>query len=289
MSFGAEFKNMRNQGGAPKMTEDAVKSAEADIAAKVSAVVPTEDPDAAILAQPFVDGQEYSPAPVEEPPVIPAPRQEKKMAIKIGGKTFDNEQDALNYANDLELSRIQEEAYQQGQKSTTPAPEKPVEIKKIKKIADKLFEDPEAAMQELEDYILEMADKRVENRESKKSEETLRAEQIKKDTDEFYKNNADLADWQDEVNVVVQRNWAALSKLPKEQIMVEAAKLSRDYVASVKEKALPRQSLPSKTAVTSQGTQRTTTATSQPATEKKVSFASQVRSTNRRTVLQDEA
>ncbi len=290
MSFGAEFRNMRNQGGSPKVTPEVDKEAEVKALEKDSQLQAVEDPDAETFSQPFQHGDALVDTPeAEAPPVIPPPKPDsKKIAIKIGGKTFDNEQDALNYANELEYTRIQEEAYKQGQESAKPKENKPVEPKKIKKIADKLFENPDEAMEDLEALVDEKVNQIIEARENKKTTAQLAADKMKEDTDNFYKNNADLADWQDEVNLVVNKNWASLSKLPKDQVIVETAKLAREYVASVKERALPRQALPSKAAITPNGGQ-STTATQKPATEKKVSFASQVRSTNKRTVLQDEA
>ncbi len=290
MSFGAEFRNMRAAGGAPKLTPEVAKEA-ADVAAqKASAEPAVVDPDAQTFGQPFVDQQVIGEEIEAAPPVIPPPKPEaKNIPVKINGKTFDTVEEATEYFSNLERELEKKEAFEKGKESALPKEVKPAEVKKIKKIADKLFEDPEAAMEELEAHFNEMAEKRLEEREQKKTQAQLKSEQIKKDTEDFYKNNADLSDWQDEVNWVVTRNWDSLVKLPKEQIMTEAAKLAREYVASTKERLLPKQNLPSRIAQTSSQGGKSATATTPQTTEKKISFSEQVRSTNRRTTAEHEA
>ncbi len=91
------------------------------------------------------------------------------------------------------------------------------------------------------------------------------------------------------MNLVTQRNWEILKDLPAEKGMQEIAKLTRQYVNSVKEKALPKQVLSSKPAFTSGSGQQSATATKKPTTEKKISFIDQVRSTNKRTAIQSES
>ncbi len=291
MSFGKEFRNMRAVGGAPKITEEVVKEAEAD-ASKAPEAPAQVDPDVEmfsqhIKAEPIETPAQAAPA-AEIPPVIPPPKEVKK--VKIKDKEFDSVEEAMAFAEAELIEAEKKEAYARGvTDSTKPKEEvKPAEKKKILKIAEKLFENPEEAFEELEAHFAEMADKRHEARDSQKSAEQVRQEKIKQETDNFYKNNADLADWQDEVNLVVQKNWNTLSKLAPEKIASETARMARDYVASVKVKALPKQELPSKTAQSASASNPTTTTAAQT-TDKKVSFASQVRSTNKRTVMQDEA
>jgi hypothetical protein len=294
MSFGAEFRNMKNAGGAPKIMETASREAES-----VANQTPQEpqgetNPDQSIDGGHLEDGAilELSGEPdISTPPIIPPPKPEvKKVAVKINGKTFESIEEATEYAAQIERELERKEAFEKGQESAKPKETvTPVaEVKKIKKIADMLFENPDGAMEKLEELINEMADKKYRENDTQKTEAQLKAEQIKTDTDNFYKMNSDLADWQDEVNVVVNRNWATLQNLPKEQIITETARLAREYVASVKEKALPRQSLPSKTAQTAGSGVRTTTATTTPATERKVSFAEQVRKAGKRSAVQPE-
>lgn len=287
MSFGAEFRNMRQAGGAPKLTPEVIKEAAEVAATKASAEPEVVDPDAHTFGQPFVDQQTIGEETDDTPPVIPPPKAEaKKIPVKINGKTFETIEDATEYASNLERELEKKEAFEKGKESALPKEIKPAEVKKLKKIADKLFEDPEAAMEELEAHFNEMAEKRLEERENQKTAAQLKSEQMKKDTEDFYKNNADLSDWQDEVNWIVTRNWDTLVKLPKDQIMSETARLAREYVSSTKERALPKQTLSSRVAQTSSQGGKSTTATPTNATEKKLSFSEQVRSTNRRTTAE---
>ncbi len=287
MSFGSEFRQMRSGGGSPKITEEVSKEAEAAIAKKLAEAPPEVDPDAAIYSQPHVDGQALEAAPeTQEELVIPPPKPDvKKTPVKIGNKTFDTVEEAMAFAENEFNEAEKSKAYVKGKEDALKPAEvvKPAEKKKILKIAEKLFENPDEAFEELEAHFAEMADKRAEARDNQKSEVQLKADQIKKDVDNFYKENSDLADWQDEVNLVCTKNNAYLMGLPKDKIASEAARLSREYVESVKERALPRQTLPSKAVVTPSGGAKSTTATNIPATQKSISFAQQVRSTNRRT------
>lgn len=291
MSFGAEFKNMRAAGGAPKITESVAKEAEIAAAEKASAPPPESQPEEAVYAQPFIDGQtlgETAPHADGLPPIIPAPKPEAKKTIRMNGKTFDSTEEALEYAAQIERDLEKKEAYAKGLEDSKPKAATAAEVKKIKKIADKLFEDPDAAMEELENHILEMADKRIADRESVKSQEQQQIETRKQTWDNFYKTNSDLADWQDEVNLVTQKEWDRLQHLPAQEGLEEIANLARNYVASVKERALPKSTLASRPAQTSSPGGKAATTTTQPATEKKVSFSQQVRSTNKRTAMQGE-
>lgn len=293
MSFGAEFRKMREMGGSPKITVEADKEAQEAAASKDVAASPQDDHDQVIVDQSIKHGDSIGGEPEPENElVIPPPKDEpKKVPIKIKGKTFETVEEAMAFAEAEFNEAEKKEAYAKGLTDSlkTPEQKKPAEKKKILKIAEKLFEDPDAAFEELDTYINEAIEQRAEAREVKKTEAQLKAEAQAKAVDEFYKTNADLVDWQDEVNMVVDRNAAYFKTLPVDKLASEAARLSREYVTSVKEKALPRTTLNSKPAITPNGGNKSNTATNKPATENKVSFAQQVRSTNKRTVMQDEA
>ena len=293
MGFRAEFNKMRSQGGSPKLTQEIEKEVMEVAKAKDAELTDVGDPDTAELPNPFVDGAAIDNPTVQVesplPDKIPAPVETKKVPIKINGKTFDSVEDAMEYAAQVERDLEKQEAFNKGlQANKAPEAPKPAEIKKIKKIADKFFEDPEAAMEELEAHMEERAQKLFESREAAKDAAKTQAENIKNTWDNFYKTNADLAEWQNEVDIVFQRERGRLENVKADVALAEIADLTRKYVASVKERALPKTTLPPRTVVSPQGGGKAATATTTPATEKKVSFASQVRSTNKRTVLQDE-
>lgn len=296
--FKEEFRRMREMGGSPKVTPEADASAMAAAKAKTDEALTNtpdkDDPDAQIMKQQFVHGQALEETIEEEaiksePPVIPPPKEEKKTKVKMNGKEFESVEEAMDYAAKLEIELEKQEAFRKGQESTkTPAEAKPAEKKKILKIAEKIFENPEAAFEELEAHFEERFTKGMEDRDNKKTQAQVQAETVKKTWDNFYKENADLAEWPDEVNIVLNREWEIVGKMKPDEGLKTVAEKARAYIASIKEKALPKQILPSKTVVSPQGGNKTTT-TSKPATEKKLTFADQVRSTNRRTAAQPES
>lgn len=295
--FGAEFRKMRDGGGAPKLNETAVKESEAEAAQKDAEVKNVEsDADAEVFAQPFKHGQSAleAEAEVEEqkepelkvPPKVPPPKEQKK--IKIGGKEFDSIEEAERFAADQLAEAEKLNAYNKGKEDATKKPEPTKqEVKKAKLLADKIFEDPEAAMEEILKLAEEIAERKAEERDNKKTAAQQEAERIQQETDNFYKNHADLVDYQAEVDMVVWKNYAQLSQLPKDKIASETARLAREYVASMKDRLLPKQALPSKAAQTgsSNGGGPTTT-TEKKTTDKSVSFSQQVLSTNRRNAAQ---
>ncbi len=291
MSFSEEFKKMRSI-GAPKVTPEIDKEAQEAAAAKDASAPPQEDPDAALIGESLKHGDGMG--EVEDAPaaiVIPPPKEEvKKVKVKIGGKEFDTIEEAQDYADQTLAEAEKKEAYIKG-KEDALKPQEPTkkEIKRAQLIADKMFEDPTAAVEEILAFAKELAAQDATDREATKTAAQIKAEAQTKAVDDFYKANADLVEWQDEVNMVVDRNTAYLKTVAPDKLASEAARLAREYVASVKEKALPRTTLNSKPAITSAGGTKSASTTTKPATENKVSFAQQVRSTNKRTVMQDEA
>ena len=292
MSFAAEFKQMKSAGGAPKLTESASKEITATNAAIAATPAPelTEAQKAdAMLMSPLVDGQTFGEAAQVQTPedivVPPAKPVAPAKTYKINGKTFATEDEALDYAAKLEIELEKKEAFDKGRESAKPVEQKPPEVKISKRIADKLFEDPEAAIEDIQALIMEQAKKIVEDRESAREAKIEQAKTKEQLWDGFYKSNSDLSDWNNEVNIVYEREFNNIADLPVNEALAKLAEMSRAYVSSVKERALPKQILPSKTAITSSGGMPATT-TKITATQKKISFADQVRSTNKRTTTQ---
>ncbi len=293
MSFGAEFRKMRETGGSPKVTAEAATEAETAATEKVKAEAeaPAEETAEAVFQNPFVDGQVLEDVSVgDEPPVIPPPKPEQaQKKIKINGKTFDNIEDAADYAAKLEIELEKKEAVEKALEAQKPKAEAPKIDKATKKIAEKFFEDPEAAFDEFDELVTKKARQMIEEMDNQKTQ----AAKAKADADNawqsFYKNNSDLVDWQEEVNLVTQRNWEIVKDLPAEKGLAEIAKQTRAYINSLKEKALPKQVLSSKIVTSPTSGLQSATATKKGTTEKKVSFIDQVRSTSKRTAMQSES
>lgn len=294
MGFGAEFRKMREGGGSPKVTAEVSAEAETTAAAKAKAEAesPAEAPVEAVFQQPFQDGQTLDAVAStgDEPPVIPPPKPEQaQKKIKINGKTFDTMEDAADYAAKLEIELEKKEAVEKALEAQRPKAEVPKLDKETKKIAEKFFEDPEAAFDDFSELVTKKARQMIEELDNQKTQ----AAKAKADADNawqtFYKDNSDLVDWQEEVNLVTQRNWEIVKDLPAQKALAEVAKMSRAYINSLKEKALPKQVLSSKIVTSPASGLQSATATKIQTTEKKISFADQVRSTSRRTALQGES
>ena len=270
-TFAQEFKNMKSQ-GAPKTQESTDTAPETP-----NQTTMAPDSDLAIFGQPF-----QAPAP-SEPPVLTAPKVEPKVEIKIGGKTFESQQDALNYANELALIQLQDEAFKQGLEVNKPKPAVEPEPDLDEELANEIFENPKAAIAKLRKQIRTEMQKDINSNDEAKIMAVQREAQIKSTWDNFYKTNSDLSDFNDEVNTVLSREWAKLEKLPAEKGMEELAVLSRKYVASLREKILPKQALSSAQAKTGGASGIPASATLVPATQEKVSFISQIKTMNKRT------
>lgn len=296
MSFADEFKKMRSaSSGAPK-------SDESDAPESTPASNSTEpDPDKDLLDSAYGDAnktfgtaakassEEQTEEGTPVAPKVEPPKPEdkgKKAKIRIGGKEFDNEADALAYANDLELVRLQEEAAKTALEKAAPKEVK-VEPKKIKLIADKLFEDPEAALEMLENLIEEKAEAKISAKDKAKEDAQRQKEETQNLWDKFYADNQDLSQFNEEVNRVLEKEWSKLQHMNRDEGMAELAKLTRGYIESLKEKVLPKQVLPSKQTINVGSSNPTATATKTPATKQKDDFISQLKKHGKRDVTQE--
>ncbi len=294
MSFGAEFRKMRETGGSPKVTAEAATEAATAATEKVKAeaAAPEEETAEAVFQNPFVDGQtlEAVAQDGDEPPVIPAPKPEQaQKKIKINGKTFDTMEDAADYAAKLEIELEKKEAVEKALEAQKPKTEAPKIDKATKKIAEKFFEDPEAAFDEFDELVTKKARQMIEEMDKQKTEAAKAKSDAESAWQGFYKSNSDLVDWQEEVNLVTQRNWELIKDLPANKGLEEIAKQTRAYINSLKEKALPKQVLSSKVVNSPTSGLQSATATKKQTTEKKISFIDQVRSTSKRTAMQSES
>lgn len=289
--FATEFKNMKEKGGAPKIDEATKQAAEAAALEADNAAPAEVDADTAILN--FNLTQTLSETVADEtkaPPDIPAPKVETAKKIVIAGKEFNTVEEAVAFAEFEAQEAAKQAAYAKGViDSTKPKEEpKPVETKRIKKIADKLFENPDEAMEDLESYVTELVDKKIAGFDQEKTQAQIQAETRQKTWDSFYKQNADLAEYTEEVQLVLDKNWDSIKDLKTDAGLAKIAELSRAHIQSQKEKYLPKTTLSSKPAVTASASSKSTTATNNPATKKDDSFLGQVRTLDKRNAGQRE-
>jgi hypothetical protein len=301
MSFAEEFKKMRTaSAGAPKAEESDAPAEESSAEEQTSS---ESNPDQELLDSAYGDAaktfgaaaKESSELQTEEGTPVAPKKEEPKPAdkgkavkIRIGGKEFDNEADALKYANDLELIRLQDEAAKAALESVKPKEVK-VEAKKIKLIADKLFENPEEALEELEKLIEEKAEAKVKANDDAKTRAQQEKEEAQNLWDKFYSDNQDLSQHSEEVNRILEKEWAKLQHMKRDEGMAELANLTRAYIESLREKLLPKQVLPNKKIINVGSTSPNATATKTQATKQKDDFISQIRKHGKRNVVQEEA
>lgn len=190
-------------------------------------------------------------------PVVPevkaeAPKaaEEKKTSIKIGKQVFSTIEEAVEYAKELERAAAEDKAYIEGlkdaQTKVEEAPKEPEEPLK-KKIANKLFEDPEEAIETLRETIKqEIRDEY--NRSLIEAQKAREAAEAKKSAwDSFYQQHTDLS--APETREILENY--LLPKLTREGTITPTdgfekfADLARKQLRIVKEQAQPTKELPS--------------------------------------------
>ncbi len=178
--------------------------------------------------------------PTPTPPVVaqePTPNAPATKKIRIGTQEFDTAEDALAYAQELELSLMQSEAYKQGVESAR-AKEPVVPAKTIEdEIDQELFENPKQALLKYRKAITDEIKTEIKT-------EATREQNVRSTWNKFYTDNADLARSSDVVDMVLQKNWSELGHLPVDKAMAKLAEKSRALLSSYKENALPSKELP---------------------------------------------
>ena len=271
MSFANEVQVMKSV-----KTESELK---ADNAVAAAANEAPAQPDFPPVAGKQEEASEAAPEPAKEA-VEPTPAAEVKPAKeqkkwKIGDQVFTNEEDALKYAQDLHLSMVQQEAYQQGLIDAKPK-EEPAKKPTIEdEVEAKLFENPKEALAQYKDYIVATV------KDDIKAEAKAEASRREVWTN-FYESNADLAESRELVEFVLQKNWKELGNLPYEKSLNLLAEKTRAVLTSYKEAKLPSKELQS-------GTVQTTGASTPPTTvvlkkpDPTLDFISQLNKHRRRT------
>jgi hypothetical protein len=190
-------------------------------------------------------------APVSTPPEL-TPKPAAK--VKIGTQEFDSVEAAMNYANELELAVLQQDAFKAGQEAAKPkepeAPKPNPDQEMAKKLADKIFENPEEAISEVMKWAEAKANEKIEA--DKKATKELEAHQatVRQLWETFYDTNQDLVKANEVVQIVLQRDWNTLQHMPAEKALQALAEKTRALLGSYKEQVLPSKELQSKPAIT---------------------------------------
>jgi hypothetical protein len=151
-------------------------------------------------------------------------------------KTINDPAELATYAAELERKQIEAEAELRTLKQTraqvAPADPTPAPVA-AKKYAEKLFVDPDAAIEELKSEIKS----EIAQSSAKKAEE-------KAFWDGFYVENADLAGLEDIVQMTLYKNQANWASLPVSQAAKLLATEARAYVARVRTRGERVETLP---------------------------------------------
>ena len=234
---------------------------------------PSKEP---VLADTTKDGK----APAVDPEAAPAAK------IRIGGQDFNSMEDAIKYANDLELSVREQEAFNAGKESAKPKVEAAPEPEIEDLLEEELFVNPKEALKKYKQHILKEMQK--ETAKEKSAEQKARdAEATRQKTwNDFYSKNTDLAKNQEFVNFVLSKNPELLAMNAEKALEVLANK-TREYISSVRDTQLPTQELQSKPVIAPKGGSPST-ATKPQTTEKAIDFISQLRKLNKNKAVQPE-
>ena len=205
-------------------------------------VTPEAAPPAAVADDVMNQGMPKAPEP-EAPAPTPAPEPAQPAKIRIGSNEFNSMDEAIKYAQDLELAVLQQDAYQAGQKASEPKVEVPKVDPIKKRIAEKLFENPEEALEEYEKIITERVVSGIEQKAEQKAN-------LERTWTNFYSNNQDLAGQQQIVDYILQKNFAEVKHLEANKALSIIAEKARAFISSTRQQALPSQDLPSNPVVT---------------------------------------
>lgn len=238
----AAAKTERSEASAPAPTEAAVIPGTEDFALpEAQAEAPAEQ--AAASTEPTLANT--NPDQTVQP--------KAKTKIKIGSQEFDDVEKAIEYAQELELAVLQTEAFNAGKTAATQAatPEKP--LKTIEdEIADKLFDDPKAALLEYKEALKKEIRSDI-------TKEANKAANIKQTWNDFYAENADLAGQEEIVSYIMQKNWNEVGHIDLKLGLAKVAEKTRAFLGSTKQQQLPTRELPTKPAVTPMGGSTATT------------------------------
>lgn len=195
--------------------------------------------------------------------------------IKIGLKSFNSVDEAVAYAQELELAKAQDEAFRQGVEAGKPKPEAVVEKSIDERIEEKLFENPKQAIKELrESIVAEVKAAYQQDKEQEIRAVAAKAAQEKTWT-EFYASNNDLAGYEELVQGhFLQKYWGEVGHIPLNEGLARLADKVRADLKISKEKSLPGRELPSGGAVMASGSGVTPAAA--PAEDKPIDFMSQM-------------
>ena len=227
--------------------------------------------------------------PIDAPAVSPEPPAvdpAKAAPIKIGSREFTDIQAAIEYARELETSKVADQAFIEGVKTATKKNETPEVVETpAQKLARDIFVDPVKAAEEFQASLEAKLRKEYDLAQAAQFQATQVAKQRADAWDNFYKENPDLSAPETRRLVegfLLQDNMPVIGQLTPKAGLDELAKIARKTLRIQKEASVPSKTLHTGPVVT---TGATGAATNEPAAVTKpeiVDFVAQVNSLRRK-------
>lgn len=230
--------------------------------------------------------------PTGSDPVDPAAKVEPVMnapqaKIKIGNQEFQSMDEAVEYAQTLELARAQDAAYIEGMKAATPpvtaAEAKQKELEEL--VEEKFFEDPKTALKMFKEGITKQIFDDYQKIITQQEQAKTQQQNLTTLWNNFYQSNADLSESKDVVEFLRQKHWNEIKDLPQDKALGMLAETARKQLKITKEATLPRKELPDGPAITAGASGDATITTSAPEVEKSLDFIAQLNKIRKRNQL----
>lgn len=264
-----------NEGEVPEGTVFEVRGAEAKPADGPE--LTPEEADALIGGADFLGenpgGEEAEPEAEAEAEAAEEPKKAAK--IRIGGRSFDNQEEAFAYAEELEREKLAADAFRHGldtaagQQKGNPQPEVPAEPEE--NFEEEFFSNPKEYLKKFADKIKTQVETTIEQKKSvrERNEETWKG---------FYSDYPDLEGSKDLVNMFLNQHWANIQHMDVKPGLKIVADAVRERRRAILNELAPGIELP-KTKATASPSGRAGV-TQKAAPKKDLNFAQQMRQNN---------
>lgn len=186
----------------PETNEDAYSGTE-----MFNEGLPVGQPQKAAQEAPAASEEVQAEEPAQMEQEAQSETSEESKKIKIHGREFDTQEEAIKYAQSyIAEKQAQEDAAKEPEEKQEASPEELMN-QFFQQQADMLFEDPATAMKNIWVQAVQSAKREIITEQTQVQEE-------RKIWDNFYKENPKLSEFQDVVAIVHQKNagqWANLS------------------------------------------------------------------------------
>lgn len=231
---------------APNMTPSEATPAAAEAASALPAGNSPIDPAAVVDMNAGLNpapAVEAAPDPVAAPAAPAAVETPKTTKIRIGTQEFNSHEEAIQYAQELELAVLQQDAFNAGKQAAAPVATETTPKRTIEDdIQEQLFENPKEALLKYKEHIMKNIKEEIKA-------DAVREAQINSLWQEFYSENADLANSPKVVQMIVNESWSEIKDLPLAKSKRIIADRARKELSSYRQAAMPAEELPSKPAV----------------------------------------